>query len=897
MKNAILAVLTLLAAHSAWAGPTDGVAGAPIYNRDAYQNGGRFNVSSGTLRSLTVTSTGATPSVIISSGLQVLAGGVSAPYFTGSGAALTGVVASSVAAAGVLPGTFQNGLYTFVSTLNIPGGSLAASGLASLAAASVSGGLTAPVLTSLGISTAGAAAQFVTVGASTASLQSQLVTVGAATATLAGQLVTVGASTAAHQSELNAVASSTAATQATLNALALSTAATQGTLNTLATSTAATQATLNAVAASTAAAQTTLNAVAVATAGLQAQFITVGASTASLRAGLNDVATSTNALQAQFVTVGASTAAHQSELNAVAAATATIQNQFVTVGASTASLQTQITAIGGSSGWTRSASGIVSLATATDNVTVQTTMTVQGAKFSVGVTTLVVTNGMVGIGTSAPTAELHLVATSGSSSHIRLDGVGGLYVPTIFMKHAGNTGTTLTDVSPGLAIASEGESASFQLITGAVPTFTQPIGGRPLVFSVAGAERMRFLSNGNLGIGTSNPATLVEIGPGDLQVGDATASTFSAAGFLTLAQSTAAPAAQKGRLYYSTTLGQFLGSLDGSTFVALSTSASGGAVNPWTISGGNPANIVASSPVVVNSSMTVFGVLQASTINAVGTAYQVNGVTVIDGSRNISGVNITATGNIAGPFVTAVNASTAATATNLAALGTSTGSLQAQLVTVGASTAAHQSELNSVASATATIQGQFVTVGASTAALQGELNSVATATTSIQTQFVTVGASTASLQTQLNAISTSATATVYFTSNTTNSGSITTSSSWITIAGSSKVVTTDGTTALEIFGNVNIYDSSINLGGECFVCDAMIDNVNLGSVSFGLGTGLIEASATWGSCAVVGITGVLSAGTHTVAMAVSAGNCAAITAVVDDFSQPAFTLVHIVKRN
>src|SRR5207247_1384226 len=52
-------------------------------------------------------------------------------------------------------------------------------------------------------------------------------------------------------------------------------------------------------------------------------------------------------------------------------------------------------------GWTRSG-GDVALTTAGDFVVVQSTLTVQGNAFSVGGTTMVVTSGNVGIGTSAP---------------------------------------------------------------------------------------------------------------------------------------------------------------------------------------------------------------------------------------------------------------------------------------------------------------------------------------------------------------------------------------------------------------------------------------------------------------------------------------------------------------
>ncbi|MFA5139068.1 MAG: hypothetical protein WC728_07535 [Elusimicrobiota bacterium] len=64
---------------------------------------------------------------------------------------------------------------------------------------------------------------------------------------------------------------------------------------------------------------------------------------------------------------------------------------------------------------------------------------------------------------------------------------------------------------------------------------------------------------------------------GDLQVGDAKASTFSTLGFVTLANLTAAPGASKGRIYFDpTNQGALKISLDGVGFVPISTGAAGG---------------------------------------------------------------------------------------------------------------------------------------------------------------------------------------------------------------------------------------------------------------------------------------------------------------------------------
>jgi len=58
-------------------------------------------------------------------------------------------------------------------------------------------------------------------------------------------------------------------------------------------------------------------------------------------------------------------------------------------------------------GWTKTGS-IVELADSADNAVVQSTLTVQGNAFSVGGSTLVVTNGNIGVGTTSPSAKLDI---------------------------------------------------------------------------------------------------------------------------------------------------------------------------------------------------------------------------------------------------------------------------------------------------------------------------------------------------------------------------------------------------------------------------------------------------------------------------------------------------------
>lgn len=82
----------------------------------------------------------------------------------------------------------------------------------------------------------------------------------------------------------------------------------------------------------------------------------------------------------------------------------------------------------------------------------------------------------------------------------------------------------------------------------------------------------------------------------------------------------------------SVTASAFYG--NGSNLTGIS---SGGETNTF-----GPSSKTFTGSVLVSSNMIVTGNVQASTFNAVGTAYQMNGVTVIDSNRNVTGASVTA---------------------------------------------------------------------------------------------------------------------------------------------------------------------------------------------------------------------------------------------------------------
>ncbi|HVE15061.1 MAG TPA: hypothetical protein VNI01_16825, partial [Elusimicrobiota bacterium] len=171
-------------------------------------------------------------------------------------------------------------------------------------------------------------------------------------------------------------------------------------------------------------------------------------------------------------------------------------------------------------------------------------------------TSLFIANGNLGVGTTTPLARLHVGGTAG---------VDGIMFPDGSIQTSAGIG------SVG-AVSNIGDAR----ITG-----DSDLNGTGDVILVTGSnERLRIANGGGIGIGTSLPAAKLHLSGGDLQVGDApTASTISASGYFTLASLPSAPAASRGRIYFDSTANSGQGalrvSLDGSTFVPISTGSAG----------------------------------------------------------------------------------------------------------------------------------------------------------------------------------------------------------------------------------------------------------------------------------------------------------------------------------
>ncbi len=136
-------------------------------------------------------------------------------------------------------------------------------------------------------------------------------------------------------------------------------------------------------------------------------------------------------------------------------------------------------------GWTRAAP-VLAPANASDNVVIQSTLTVQGNAFSVGGSTLVAVSGSVGIGTTAPATNLEVDGNN--------YGGGGAQSFALFVSTNQSHGA----VAPGLGFGGTNGVATIQTYANAALTINP--------------------NGGNVGIGTAGPDTPLQVfgGSGNL---------------------------------------------------------------------------------------------------------------------------------------------------------------------------------------------------------------------------------------------------------------------------------------------------------------------------------------------------------------------------------------------
>ncbi len=178
-------------------------------------------------------------------------------------------------------------------------------------------------------------------------------------------------------------------------------------------------------------------------------------------------------------------------------ATATLQAQIDDLGVSTGALQIQVDALGVSTG------AIESAKMNRTGSTALSTMTVAGNAFSVGVSTLSVSDGRVGINTANPENILHVVAVSTyaikSSSGIIIE-AGHLQLPDGSKLFTANLSGDFSD---------GGEAGGADRTLGNTDFFA-------LGLLTNNLQRITFLGNGAVGVGITSPKALFQVRADDI---------------------------------------------------------------------------------------------------------------------------------------------------------------------------------------------------------------------------------------------------------------------------------------------------------------------------------------------------------------------------------------------
>lgn len=269
---------------------------------------------------------------------------------------------------------------------------------------------------------------------------------------------------------------------------------------------------------------------------------------------LIDLSTVTSALSGKLSTTGqaASVASSGVDLSTITTALSGKLSNTVTVPTGLINLSTITTALAlkANDSLVVHLAGVETITGNKDFRTITSSLTVQGSALSVGGSTLVVTGGMVGVGTSSPSTDLHVIQTTSMSGiredHYSDDAVGN----AVIGRKARGTSASPTAVLASDRLMTFGglgydgafpSSSTANIQFQAAENFGASNHGTDILFNSFGnsgsavAERMRIANTGSVGIGVSSPAATLEVNGSAMFGSGATKSSFTATGFLNMA--------------------------------------------------------------------------------------------------------------------------------------------------------------------------------------------------------------------------------------------------------------------------------------------------------------------------------------------------------------------------
>jgi trimeric autotransporter adhesin len=173
-----------------------------------------------------------------------------------------------------------------------------------------------------------------------------------------------------------------------------------------------------------------------------------------------------------------------------------------------------------------------------DGTTQTTAATGSASQWTTSGTTINYSSGNVGIGSATPAKLLDVAGlyqvdgTTGTATHNFPDMSGG----ALIAKYAGTQVFNATYATMTIGPWQSGFGYTIQTNSNAASLNLNVTTAAPLVFSTSNTERMRILSGGNVGIGTTAPTAPLDVelnanAPG-LQIGNALATSYSVARFL-----------------------------------------------------------------------------------------------------------------------------------------------------------------------------------------------------------------------------------------------------------------------------------------------------------------------------------------------------------------------------